>query len=90
MVAQSQAIAALESLPELSFSVVKALNNFLTDSKVLCSVKTYLVMSETKWNSIHFNFSCCVKAFWRVRIEAAFALASTSSEVSFPAFYAVH
>ncbi|XWS37685.1 hypothetical protein CRYUN_Cryun19dG0066200 [Craigia yunnanensis] len=52
VVAQSQAIAALESLPELSLSVVKALNNFLTDSK----------------------------AFWRVRIEAAFALASTSSE----------
>ncbi|XP_022738715.1 transcription initiation factor TFIID subunit 2 isoform X2 [Durio zibethinus] len=52
VVAQAQAITALESLPELSFSVVKALNNFLTDSK----------------------------AFWRVRIEAAFALASTSSE----------
>ncbi|XVE64086.1 hypothetical protein DITRI_Ditri07aG0072800 [Diplodiscus trichospermus] len=52
VVAQSQAIAALESLPELSFTVVKALNNFLTDSK----------------------------AFWRVRIEAAFALANTSSE----------
>ncbi|XVF53961.1 hypothetical protein PTKIN_Ptkin05aG0142500 [Pterospermum kingtungense] len=52
VVAQSQAITALESLPELSFSVVKALNDFLIDSK----------------------------AFWRVRIEAAFALASTSSE----------
>lgn len=51
VVAQSQAIAALESLPELSFSVVKALNNFLMDSK----------------------------AFWRVRIEAALALASISS-----------
>ncbi|KAK8485944.1 hypothetical protein V6N11_063558 [Hibiscus sabdariffa] len=52
VVAQAQAITALESLPELSFPVLKALNNFLTDSK----------------------------AFWRVRIEAAFALASTSSE----------
>ncbi|GMI95305.1 TBP-associated factor 2 [Hibiscus trionum] len=52
VVAQAQAITALESLPELSFHVRKALNNFLTDSK----------------------------AFWRVRIEAAFALASTSSE----------
>lgn len=52
VVAQAQAITALESLPELSFSVLKALNNFLTDSK----------------------------AFWRVRIEAALALASTSSE----------
>lgn len=52
VVAQAQAIATLEKLPQLSFSVVNALNNFLTDSK----------------------------AFWRVRIEAAYALAHTASE----------
>ncbi|XP_004508576.1 transcription initiation factor TFIID subunit 2 isoform X2 [Cicer arietinum] len=52
VIAQAQAIAALESSPQLSFSVVNALNSFLTDSK----------------------------AFWRVRIEAAFALANSSSE----------
>ncbi|KAL6003622.1 hypothetical protein ACLOJK_023855 [Asimina triloba] len=52
VVAQSQAITILESLPHHSFSAVNALNNFLTDSK----------------------------AFWRVRIEAAFALAHTASE----------
>ncbi|KAM5571088.1 transcription initiation factor TFIID subunit 2 [Rosa sericea] len=52
VVAQAQAIAMLESLPQLPFSVVNALNNFLIDSK----------------------------AFWRVRIEAAFALANTASE----------
>lgn len=52
VIAQAQAIAALEALPQLSFSVVSALNNFLVDSK----------------------------AFWRVRIEAAYALASTASE----------
>ncbi|OAY50235.1 transcription initiation factor TFIID subunit 2 isoform X2 [Manihot esculenta] len=52
VVAQAQAIAALEALPQLSFSVVNALNNFLSDSK----------------------------AFWRVRIEAAFALANSASE----------
>ncbi|KAK3225655.1 hypothetical protein Dsin_005517 [Dipteronia sinensis] len=52
VVAQAQAIAALVSLPQLSFSVVNTLNNFLSDSK----------------------------AFWRVRIEAAFALANTASE----------
>ncbi|XP_060205603.1 transcription initiation factor TFIID subunit 2 isoform X2 [Lycium barbarum] len=52
VVAQAQAIATLESLPQLSFAVVNALNNFLCDSK----------------------------AFWRIRIEAAFALASTASE----------
>jgi hypothetical protein len=34
VVAQSQAIAVLERLPQLSFSVVNALNNFLHDSKV--------------------------------------------------------
>ncbi|XP_012092957.1 transcription initiation factor TFIID subunit 2 isoform X2 [Jatropha curcas] len=52
VVAQAQAIAALEALPQLPFSVVTALNSFLIDSK----------------------------AFWRVRIEAAFALANTASE----------
>ncbi|KAK9118442.1 hypothetical protein Scep_016535 [Stephania cephalantha] len=52
VVAQSQAIATLEALPQPPFSVVTALYNFLTDSK----------------------------AFWRVRIEAAFALAHTASE----------
>ncbi|XP_010265284.1 PREDICTED: transcription initiation factor TFIID subunit 2 isoform X2 [Nelumbo nucifera] len=52
VVAQAHAIATLEALPQLSFSVVNALNNFLSDSK----------------------------AFWRVRIEAAFALAHTASE----------
>ncbi|XP_077241077.1 TBP-associated factor 2 isoform X2 [Tasmannia lanceolata] len=52
VIAQAQAIATLETLPQHSFAVVNALNNFLSDSK----------------------------AFWRVRIEAAFALAITSSE----------
>ncbi|KAL2338293.1 hypothetical protein Fmac_012739 [Flemingia macrophylla] len=52
VVAQAQAIAALEASPQLSFSIVNALNNFLSDSK----------------------------AFWRVRIEAAFALANSASE----------
>ncbi|XP_011094291.1 transcription initiation factor TFIID subunit 2 isoform X1 [Sesamum indicum] len=52
VVAQAQAIAVLEALPQLSFSVVNALNNFLSDSK----------------------------AFWRVRIQAAYALATTACE----------
>ncbi|XP_019451974.1 PREDICTED: transcription initiation factor TFIID subunit 2 isoform X1 [Lupinus angustifolius] len=52
VIAQVQAIATLEASPQLSFSVVNALNNFLTDSK----------------------------AFWRVRVEAAFALASSASK----------
>ncbi|KAI5660153.1 hypothetical protein M9H77_28946 [Catharanthus roseus] len=52
VVAQAQAIAILEALPQQSFSVVNALNAFLTDTK----------------------------AFWRIRIEAAFALANTASE----------
>lgn len=51
VVAQAQAITALEFFPRL-LSVVNALNNLLCDSQ----------------------------AFWRVRIEAAFALASTASE----------
>ncbi|XP_052179990.1 transcription initiation factor TFIID subunit 2 isoform X2 [Diospyros lotus] len=52
VVAQAQAITMLEAMPQLSFSVVNALNNFLGDAK----------------------------AFWRVRVEAAFALACTASE----------
>lgn len=52
VISQSQAIAVLEKLPQLSFAVINALNNFLNDTK----------------------------AFWRVRVEAAYALAVTASE----------
>ncbi|XP_023000821.1 transcription initiation factor TFIID subunit 2 [Cucurbita maxima] len=52
VIAQAQAVATLEMLPQPSFSVVNALNNFLRDPK----------------------------AFWRVRIEAALAMAKTASE----------
>uniref|UniRef100_A0A0D9XDL3 Transcription initiation factor TFIID subunit 2 n=1 Tax=Leersia perrieri TaxID=77586 RepID=A0A0D9XDL3_9ORYZ len=52
VISQSQAIAVLEKSPQLSFSVINALNNFLFDTK----------------------------AYWRVRVEAAYALAITASE----------
>ncbi|KQJ90190.1 hypothetical protein BRADI_4g29947v3 [Brachypodium distachyon] len=52
VISQSQAIAVLEKLPQISFAVINALNNFLNDTK----------------------------AFWRVRVEAAYALAVTASE----------
>lgn len=35
VIAQAQAIATLEMLPQPSFSVVNALNNFLRDPKVI-------------------------------------------------------
>jgi transcription initiation factor TFIID subunit 2 len=35
VIAQSQAIAEMEKLPQLPFSVVNTLNNFLNDTKVL-------------------------------------------------------
>ncbi|XP_062199068.1 transcription initiation factor TFIID subunit 2-like [Phragmites australis] len=54
VISQSQAISALEKLPQLSFAVINALNNFLNDTK----------------------------AFWRVRVEAAYALAVTASEAT--------
>ncbi|KAL6994921.1 Transcription initiation factor TFIID subunit 2 [Sarracenia purpurea var. burkii] len=54
VVAQAHAIAMFETLPQLSFSVINALNNFLIDAQV----------------------------FWRVRIEAAYALANTATEVN--------
>lgn len=38
VVAQAQAIEVLEALPQLSFSVVNALYNFLCDSKVFVLV----------------------------------------------------
>jgi hypothetical protein len=34
VISQSQAISALEKLPQLSFAVINALNNFLNDTKV--------------------------------------------------------
>ncbi|KAM0952687.1 putative peptidase M1, membrane alanine aminopeptidase, peptidase M4/M1, CTD superfamily [Dioscorea sansibarensis] len=52
VVAQAEAITSLEGQPQLSFSVVNALSNFLGDPK----------------------------AFWRVRVEAAYALARTTTE----------
>ncbi|KAI5667610.1 hypothetical protein M9H77_17463 [Catharanthus roseus] len=60
VIAQAQAIAILEALPQQSFSVANALNAFLTDTM----------------------------AFWRIQIEAAFALANTASE--FPTGHKVH
>ncbi|KAL6846135.1 hypothetical protein ACP4OV_023583 [Aristida adscensionis] len=54
VISQSQAIAILEKLPQISFAVINALNNFLNDTK----------------------------AFWRVRVEAAYALAATASEAN--------
>ncbi|KAI5428354.1 hypothetical protein KIW84_033374 [Lathyrus oleraceus] len=39
VIAQAQAIAALKASPHLSFSVVNALNSFLTDSKALWRVR---------------------------------------------------
>ncbi|KAG1358725.1 putative Transcription initiation factor TFIID subunit 2 [Cocos nucifera] len=41
VVAQSQAISMLQKLPQLSFSVVNALNSFLTDSKVVTPHSNY-------------------------------------------------
>lgn len=46
VVAQAQAIAALESLPQLSFSVVNTLNNFLSDSKVLINLEVHKVLID--------------------------------------------
>ncbi|CAN6174289.1 unnamed protein product [Urochloa humidicola] len=54
VISQSQAISVLEKLPQLSSSVINALNSFLNDTK----------------------------AFWRVRVEAAYALAVTASEAT--------
>lgn len=34
VISQSQAISVLEKLPQLSFAVINALNNFLNDTKV--------------------------------------------------------
>lgn len=44
VVAQSQAISTLEMLPNQSFSVVNALNNFLTDSKVIVRFRGILLL----------------------------------------------
>lgn len=41
VVAQAQAIATLEMLPQLSFTVVNTLNGILSDSKV-CSMHVFV------------------------------------------------
>lgn len=80
VVAQAQAIAALKTLPQLSFSVTNAMNNFLNDTKVLLSLMLDFD-SCFEWNVKSSMLFCSDKAFWRVRIETAFALANTASEV---------
>lgn len=107
VVAQAQAIATLEMLPQLSFTVVNTLNGILSDSKVcsmhvfVCVWLTFEVKEECVYVSLcllgmkllliqlhvmrcssHFPpLFCILKAFWRIRIEVAFALANTASEV---------
>lgn len=54
VVAQAQAIATLESLPQLPFSVVNALNNFLIDSKVLVTFRVILVAELCVSWSVNF------------------------------------
>lgn len=101
--AQAQAIAVLETLPQLPFSVVNALSNFLSDSKVfffkkLCARLKYFFLAQLWFATYAFlflvtwirNFTFIIQGFWRVRIQAAYALAYTSSEVySFFCFYFV-
>lgn len=54
VVAQAQAISTLESLPQLPFSVVNALNNFLIDSKVLVTFRVILVVELCVSRSVNF------------------------------------
>lgn len=85
VVAQAQAIATLEALPQLSFSVVNALNSFLNDSKVLITLSNKLgfFVIYLLWNWLSKLLFFGIKAFWRLRVEAAFALANTASEVRY-------
>lgn len=81
VVAQAQAIATLEALPECSFAIVNALHNFLCDSKVnYLYISILHMITIVRFIAIK-QFVCFLKAFWRVRSEAAFALATTASEV---------
>ncbi|KAL2935493.1 Transcription initiation factor TFIID subunit 2, partial [Bienertia sinuspersici] len=66
VVAQAQAIATLEELPNIPFPVMNALTNFIADSKVSTNLAVLMIFSNL--------------AFWRVRIEAAFVLAKVASE----------
>ncbi|KVH88636.1 hypothetical protein Ccrd_026234, partial [Cynara cardunculus var. scolymus] len=83
VVAQAQAITALELFPRL-LSIVNALSNLLCDSQCmmwrLCTCNTWLHMAFINYTKCNFDLFYLLKAFWRVRIEAAFALASTASE----------
>lgn len=83
VVAQAQAIEVLEALPQLSFSVVNALNSFLSDSKVISTLLHHFCIYFVCPYLCALNcLSIFVfQAFWRVRIQAAYALAATTSEV---------
>lgn len=51
VIAQAHAIAMLETSPQLSFSIVSALNNFLNDSKVVAAIRAEsLFEALVKWN----------------------------------------
>ncbi|KAK4567799.1 hypothetical protein RGQ29_003526, partial [Quercus rubra] len=72
VIAQAQAIATLEALPQLSFSVVNALNSFLTDSK-----------QETDWAGL-FHL---VKFYKSRRFDANIGLPKPNDFHDFPEYF---
>lgn len=58
VVAQAQAIASLEALKHHSFSIVNALNNILTDSKVLSISCVLLSNTSLKMKFFSSRYYC--------------------------------
>lgn len=58
VVAQAQAIASLEALKQHSFSIVNALNNILTDSKVLLVSCVLVSKTSLKMKLFSSRYQC--------------------------------
>ncbi|EOA34769.1 hypothetical protein CARUB_v10022342mg [Capsella rubella] len=90
VVAQAQAIASLEALKQHSFSIVNALNNILTDSKVFWRVRIGAAFAlaktaseETDWAGLQH----LIKFYKSRRFDAEIGLPKPNDFRDFPEYF---
>ncbi|KAK1359659.1 Transcription initiation factor TFIID subunit 2 [Heracleum sosnowskyi] len=90
VVAQAQAIATLEMLPQPSFSVVNALNSILTDSKAFWRIRVEVAFTlantaseETDWAGLHH----LLKFYKSRRCDANTGLPKANDFRDFPEYF---
>ncbi|XP_038724687.1 transcription initiation factor TFIID subunit 2-like isoform X1 [Tripterygium wilfordii] len=74
VVAQTQAIAALEVQSQISFSIVNALNNILCDSKALWRVRSRHCLH---WLTLHLRWG-----IGQYHLDAFYLLKKTNTDTS--------